>query len=471
MSRLGAVAWVLPAAVVLLATGCALALFHIVSAVALSVPFDPNEGWNAYHAAGAMVSGSPYPPPQSFLTNNYPPLSFYVVGLLGRATGDMIVAGRLVSLASFLAIAAGIAASLRLMACSATEAAFGALIFAACLLLNSDYVGMDDPQLLGHAVAMAGLLIILRRRHDLPSLATAALLFTLAFFIKHNLVVLPVAVTVWLGFFDRRSALRLLIAQAAFFIIGLIAFRAIYGIDLPGVLQSARVFALHDLVVNLSAWLMWGFLPLLVAGLLVATRRDDKFVVLGALYAFIGLLVGASYFGGAGVDVNAMFDADIALALVGGLALNRSSGRGIAYTGALIAAFLLPLAIGMGSSFNRDWLDGDYWAHPMRDEAALAKQDIAFLRVHNGPALCETLAYCYWAGKAAEVDVFNTGQQFATHSRSDETLVQTIEAQRFSAVQLDSLAPFALGGDVRRALDRAYRIDHVNDDGVFLVPR
>jgi hypothetical protein len=46
-----------------------------------------------------------------------------------------------------------------------------------------------------------------------------------------------------------------------------------------------------------------------------------------------------------------------------------------------------------------------------------------------------------------------------------------IAAQRFSAVQLDTLTPFALGSNVRRAMDRAYRIDHANDDGVFLVPR
>ena len=29
-----------------------------------------------------------------------------------------------------------------------------------------------------------------------------------------------------------------------------------------------------------------------------------------------------------------------------------------------------------------------------------------------GPALCEMLSLCYWAGKRAEVDVFNLGQAY-----------------------------------------------------------
>jgi hypothetical protein len=471
MSARAVAAWMLPAAVAVLAVGCALGLIRILSTIGLMVPFDPNEGWNAYHATAAMAAGSPYPSPQSFMTNNYPPLSFYIVGAFGRAIGDMIVAGRLVSLSAFLAVAAAIAAALRLMACATIQSAFGVSVFAACLLLNSDYVGMDDPQLLGHAVAMGGLLLVLRQRPGAPTIAAAALLFTFAFFIKHNLIVLPFVVTVWLALYDRRNASIFAAAGAAFLIAGLLSFRLMFGFDLLGVLHSARTFALHDLAVNLSSWLVWGALPLAVTTFLLATRRDDKFVVLCALYAVIGFVVGASYFGGAGVDVNAMFDADIALALVAGLALNRSSHRGAVYTDAILAAFLLPLTFGLWSGFSSEWLGRDYWFHPMHDEAALANQDIAFLRARPGPALCETLAYCYWAGKAPEVDVFNAGQQFATHSRSADTLMQMISAQRFAAIQLDTLSPFALGDRVHLVLDRAYRVDHTNDDGVFLIPR
>ncbi len=469
--RHAAANWVLPAVVFALLAGCAIGLARTVSTLGLMVPFDPNEGWNAYFTSAAM-SGQPlYPPAQSFLVNNYPPLSFYLVGALGHVLGDMIVAGRMLSLVGFAGIALGIFAALRIMTCKPVEALFAVSIFMACLLLNSDYVGMDDPQLLGHAVAMAGLIVLLQEPRRLSGPIVAVLFFALAFFIKHNLVVLPLAMTVWLAIYDRRSALSFVISGFAFLLAGLAICRFGMGVDLIAQLHSARVYSLHLLAANLSSWLIWGFLPAGVVTWLFLERRDDKYVVLCALYALTAILMGAAFFGGAGVDANAMFDADIALALGAGLALNRLALRGSIYPGVIAAAFVLPLAFALWQGSSRDWLTRDYWLHPMADAAELAGQDIGFLRAHSGPALCETLAFCYWAGKPSEVDVFNTGQQFRTQSRSDSPLIQAIDARRFAAMQFDSLAPFALGSGVRQAVDRNYRIDHSNDDGVFFVRR
>src|SRR6185295_16458982 len=81
-----------------LALACLFGLLHVLTVLGLHVPFDPNEGWNAYFAQMAMRSGSPYPPDGGFLVNNYPPLSFYLVGAIGKLLGDNIVAGRIVSL-------------------------------------------------------------------------------------------------------------------------------------------------------------------------------------------------------------------------------------------------------------------------------------------------------------------------------------------------------------------------------------
>ena len=80
--------------------------------IPLHVPLGYNEGWNAYLAARAigLQDGPLYPPADTLVFNNYPPLSFYLVGLIGRglAGGDVIVAGRVVALASLLASAVGI---------------------------------------------------------------------------------------------------------------------------------------------------------------------------------------------------------------------------------------------------------------------------------------------------------------------------------------------------------------------------
>jgi hypothetical protein len=71
-------------AAVALALGCVAGLVHTASVVGLHIPFDPNEGWNAYFAQRAMQTGSPYPPDGGFMVNNYPPLSFFVIGSLAH---------------------------------------------------------------------------------------------------------------------------------------------------------------------------------------------------------------------------------------------------------------------------------------------------------------------------------------------------------------------------------------------------
>ena len=48
---------------------------------------------------------------------------------------------------AFVATGAGIGLALRHMRCHWIAAAFGALFFAGVLLIASDYVGMNDPQL------------------------------------------------------------------------------------------------------------------------------------------------------------------------------------------------------------------------------------------------------------------------------------------------------------------------------------
>jgi hypothetical protein len=154
--------WPLRLLTLALGVGCTLGLMHIVCVIGFHVPFDPNEGWNAAFTHLALSTGSPYPPPHSLLINNYPPLSFYLVGAISWETGDAIIAGRIVALASLFAVALGIETAARQMGCTRLEALFAALFFTAGLMLTTDYAGMDDPQLLGHAIAMGGLVLVLR---------------------------------------------------------------------------------------------------------------------------------------------------------------------------------------------------------------------------------------------------------------------------------------------------------------------
>lgn len=413
-----------------LAALCLLGLAYAASHIFLYAALDPNEGWNAYHTTAAMSGAALYP--KGWFVNNYPPLSFYAVGALG---GDPVFTGRIVALLSLVFVAWAIVDAARRMGASAEAAVFGALWFAAGMLVFTDYVAMDDPQLLGHAVMMAGLLLLLR---DRP--IAAALTMAVALFVKHNLIALPVAAAIWLAWSDRRAALRFAATGIAAGLVGLLLFRLAYGVNLWSILNSPRSYSVAMMTSSVAHIAAWTFPAVFIASL----SRSD-FV---RIYVVVAVLLGAALSGGAGVDMNVWFDALIAFALGVAPALDRLPWR-FSWIGLL----LLLLVPGFFS---------DRWDAPVD-----ASSDIAFLRSHDGPAMCEELSLCYWAGKPAGVDVFNLGQRYVTGAESDEALVRAIGEGRFAAVQMDSLDD--LTPRVKAALQHAYRVDHEDDDGIFLV--
>ena len=457
--------------VLVLALGCLMGLWRVVAILPLHVPLDPNEGWNAYHAAAAMAGHGLYPGPASFLTNNYPPLSFYIVGALGSAIGDNIIAGRIIALLSFFVVLAGIAAVARRACCTRFEAAFAALFFAAFLLLFSDYVGMDDPQLLGHALQIGGLLLLFRERPRIREEFFAAGLMALGLFVKHNLVVMPAAALVWLGLARWEKAGRFAAFMLFLGLSELVIFRLGFGFDLLSRLASPREYSVALLLANFGDWIVWAALPLAIT--FVAGLSRDRVAVFCAAYAAIGTVAGAVLLGGMGVDVNAMFDADIAMSLGIASASHRAAQRTEFWWGAPALATVLTVSLGIGlaADFDPDWLGASYWTNPMGEEAALAGGDIAFLRARSGPAVCEMLALCYWAGKPAIVDVFNLDQQFRTRARDPAALAQRLKARNFRTIQLDELTPFPFQENIREVVIKNYRIARTNDDGVFLVPK
>ena len=440
----------------------------------LRVPLDPNEGWNAYHAAAAIARGNPYAPGAGFMTNNYPPLSFYLVGILGCWLGDNVVAGRLVSLAAFASVCLIIALALRRLGASLYPAIFAASLFASTLLLTSDYVGMNDPQLLGHALQLAGLLLLLRSQRSDVHVIASATLFVAGGFVKHNLFALPLASFAWLVTTDRRSAVRFAAALVGFSIAGVVAVQAIMGVNLFHQLQSARGYSFVLLKSNAIDWLPVAALPLCSLGWLVSRFHRDKAVRLAGLYAGISIISGVALLGGAGVDVNAMFDADIALALCAGLAISRLvaiGGTAWCAAGGQAFAMLCIFPFALIALRTPDWHEASFWLRPLREERAVAARDIAFLRAHGGLAMCEDLTFCYWAGKSPTVDVFNLDQQFESGARDPAGFLRLLDVHEFASVELDETVPFPFAKDVESTFMRNYRVDHEDDEGTFLVPR
>lgn len=459
--------------VAVLGLACLAGIWLVVATAPLHVLLDPNEGWNAYFAAATMAGHGPYPDAAGFMTNNYPPLSFYAVSWLGRVTGDVIVAGRIVSLVSVCIIAGSMAAIAARWRCGAANIGFAVLFLVAFLLLFSDYVGMDDPQLFGHALQMAGLALFFTGPRSLVRDATVAALFVLALFVKHNLVALPVALVAWLVFAREKAPFRFAALLAAFGIAGLMLFQLAFGFDLLSRLAAPRMYSSALLAKNLHDWLPLAAFALTATFAAAAHRvRGDAFA---AVYALSGLVFGIASLSGAGVDVNAMFDADIAMSMGIAVALKTLTERTTAWhplcVPALAAIVLLPFVFSLAAAFDPDWLQGDFWLRPKADEAAAAESDIAWLRAQDGAAICQMPSLCFWAGKPASVDVFNLGQQFATGARKPDGFLRLLSDHRFGAIQFDALSPSPFPPRVQGAILRNYKVARTNDDGVFLIPR
>jgi len=418
-------------------------LIRNITAIGILAPLDPNEGWNAAHTLLLLAKGTPYPPPHGLMINNYPPLSFYLVGALTLWTGDAVIAGRVLSLLSFLAASIGIASVCRHMGCGSRARICAAMFFAAVLLVCSDYVGMDDPQLLGHALQFFGLALLLRKR-----IVAAALIFSASLFFKHNLLALPLAAAVWLLWRDRHAAWRFIGCGAAVSGAGLILFHWAYGFSLVSVLSSPRHVSLANAIFAASH-LWWAVFPLAV---LAVSRSSWKDFCL--IYAGSALMLGLAFSAGDGVDANAFFDLAAACAMALGLEVEQSRRPLLA---ALCAA---PLPLFLAFNFH----DNNFFF--TRDFAVQSKRDVAFLKSQPGPALCDQLSLCLWAGKGAQVDVFNVGEQIKSGAWDGASLAKMIAQRRFAVVQLVDLD--GLGPSVRIALERNYRIHHSDDNGHFL---
>ena len=460
----------------------ALAIFAVVAAVLYirplvsifdRVPLNYNEGWNAYHAAAAVGGAVLYPQSDALVTNNYPPLSFYVVGWLGRVAGDNIIAGRFVALASLLAVAANTGLVAR--AAGATKIAS---VFAALLLLAyvgghfPIYIAMNDPQWLAQALATGGLVVFMwgRRLRAAATLA-APMLVAAAIFTKQNTIALPLAVLIWCAFCDRSEMRRWLISGAAALALFLGFCYLRFGLNFISDVLASRPYSVMRILSSSHKYLGPLLLPM-VAGiwLLVLEWRYPPARLL-LLWAGLGIVTAMAFLGGTGVNSNVLFGPCIALCAAAGLLLSRLRARGadrVAFSIAVLLAVLPVL-----TPVQRRVGDLLTFLEHRPGERAAGKLDIAFLEDFAGPVACEMSALCYWAGKKFEIDFFNTEQKILMGVIRSSAVAKMFEARRYAAVVLTTNAPAAerLPATVVAQLYANYRPARISANGwTILVP-
>jgi Dolichyl-phosphate-mannose-protein mannosyltransferase len=401
-----------------------------------------NEGWNAFFADAAVLRRMPlYPGPDALMTNNYPPVSFFIVGELGRLIHDTLLAGRLLSMAAVIAIAGLIALAIRRLGGSRAGAALGAAVWVATLSnFFAEYVGMNCPQLLAEAFMLGGFILFLRALETGRGYYLAFFVMVFAGFTKHNIISLPLGALLWLALQNPRVALKCAIFSAALIVLGFALCTGVFGHDFVLNLRAPRrstwsdsykdFRGFHRVGVSLLAWfvVLWSR----------PRERRVRFVTLLIVIATLVFLVERR---GHGVANNAQFDMVIIATIAAGLAFSmlpslplarRLSPAALQTT--MIVLMILSLLPLQHRESIRLLLDPRFRGEVYnRRESFLA--DIAEARAAPGPVDCNPLV-CYLAGKTTFVDSFNVEERIAAGRLPHDIIQRRIRDGTLTHVQL-----------------------------------
>lgn len=443
-----------------------------------------NEGWNAYRQQAASMWQPLYGMQPGLEVTNYPPLSFHLVGLLGRHFGDVVLAGRLVSLLALAVIGFVVVHVGRHLSGSGPVA----LCCGLCWLVGIEFwtpdrIGSDDPQLLAMAIQSMGLLVFLRRPGGDRSLILTAALIALGLFTKQNLLALPLGMTLSMAM--RREWRRLAVWLSAGVAGCLLLLAATIAIDgrlfLAHLLAPRAFLPVQALVMSLDYMLF--SLPVLIAVSAWSWRecRSGPGMVLMACW-IMSLLEIVLFSGGDGVAGNILQDAIMTGAMLQPPALQwlcaQHRERGGVGAGGLVSwASLLVLPSFVALHVPDRWRE---W-HAMSQQEARFQQGVALLRGRPGPAVCETLLLCFRAGRRSVFDPYYVQDQIRLGRLSEATINRLVGQQVLATVAIGSSEdreppdpshqPWRFSRSFMRILWTRYRPAWTGENFTIFVPR
>jgi hypothetical protein len=409
----------------------------------------PTEGWNAYLQDAAASGRRLYPSPDGLVGNNYPPLSFYAVGMLGKIFGDNLFVGRALSLLALAAIAVEIFGVVRLLVQDRTAAAVGALWYLAIMAHNSSaYVGINDPQLAGEAIMGAALLWFLSRMGDGKSVVAPLLLMVVGGFWKHTMIGVPVTAIAWLFISRGRAAIGPALVSAGAAAAGLAACGAVFGSDFFADLMAVRQYGFANVLTNIGH-LQWSALASLIWLAWALSDRHSIAARFTALHIAVGLFACILQWFGRGVSGNAEFDFILALGIGVGVAFSRIERTWLARTiGAPGARDLVILALVLrlfGSDRQETALM--FLSEPFRAAVGADQRnligEVAQVAAMPGDVACTVKVVCRLAGKNFVFDEFKTEELVATRTATAGEVFAKLKGQHItpfiSAVPADAI--------------------------------
>jgi len=445
-----------------------------------------NEGWNVYNASTVVHQflsgrGLLYGARPGWTTINYPMLSFVVVAALERVTHELLFTGRALSLLGLLASSVLVGAIVHRLGGSARAAVLAGLYCLAVFCTDADaYVGQDDPQMFAQVFFLGGLLLYLWRRDSWFAIAGAAALFVVGGSVKHNPVDFPLTVLLELALIARWRAVWFAgcgLVLAAVSVALNVHFGGAYFVSQ---LLAPRSYSTGHALANLMDVFGPLLLPFCVAIAMAFSVRKDRRRRIATILLVVSLGLGGYFGGGRGVSINALFSAVLATAILLGLFWDEACATRWRWLGREFAPLLL-FGWLLIPWLLVPWIVTDDWnpAHRFREDVAAEGRfagETAFLRARSGPALCESLLRCYFAGKPFVYDPFNATRLIELHRLDERPMLEDLRRQRYAAVQFDESIELERQSErwdpaIVAAIEANYVPAVVNEDGEIYVPK
>jgi hypothetical protein len=423
-------------AAILLLAACALAISWFPLRFIDALPSkDYNEGWNAYRQWMAFEGELLYGVRSVFWTTNYPFLSFHIVGLLGGAEGNMVLAGRELCFAGLVAVAV-LAGGIVWDATGSRAGAIyaGLLLFTALGAFHGSSRAVDDPDLLSAVFATGGLFAYMRAPRGLSWTVLAAGAFCFSLFTKPDFIAFPLSVAADLAVTRNWRPFAVFAAVGLAVSAGLLELSFHFdGRYFFAELLQPRAYDFEHLGNRTWHYLQHFCVPVAV-GLLVLWRGKGirNRLPLGILLIFTNL--GAiGFVGGDGVASNVFFPAviaDLLACAIGVCWLERQDRRVFGLT---LAGVTLSMAAVVPFQFHDDLMA----ARQLPAATAAARQAIALLEAARGPAICEDLLLCYRAGKQMDYDPYYVKDQILVGHIAQSGITALIAAHHYAVIQFD----------------------------------
>lgn len=477
------------------------------------IHFAYNEGWNVIHTARLLHGELLYQPLDRFplIPVNYPPLSFVVVGAVSRWSRSILSAGRAVAYLSFLGIGWLLYRIVADTGHSRIAAVIGALYwFGVVAQLGAIYLGYDDPQFLAMAISLTGFWLYWRWRDQFTwfRVGTIAVIVSLALFVKHVAITVPITITLCLLIEDRKTCTRFIVGCGLTLFALLIAtYLYAGGAFFDNFLDVVRRGSMTSVVYAARELFAYNLGVVIFPPAILLSFRSEKDYRPALIYFAVALVVATMAQRGVGVGVNAWFDLFVGASLVFALFVltprnlafqfsTRLLGLSVALTAVVANEWILSRTLSSDGVFegstlllirscqllallagvclyfrnktNAPTIDGFVYSSVIaagilvpaknlaidvgseltqlnRDEEVY-RDDVARLRAIPGPALFENLLLGYDAGKEVIVDPFNSAQLTVAGRIPERLLLDKIRHQYFGGL--------VVSGDVHEMLTR-----------------